>query len=168
MASEEVTGPTSNLTPHLVVDGAARAIEFYKKAFGAKEHLRMPASDGKRLMHAHLTIHGASLMLCDDFPEHRGGKKTPPPSAVTLHLQVKNADKAFAKAVDAGAKVVMPLGDMFWGDRYGQVTDPFGHLWSIASPLSKKEAKAAAEAYAAQSQAQAADAKPAKKAGKKK
>jgi PhnB protein len=142
-------GPSTGLTPHLVVDGAAKAIEFYKKAFGAVEEMRMPAQDGKRLMHAHLKINGASLMLCDDFPEMRGGKKTPAPAAVTLHLQVEDADKWFARATKAGASVAMPLTDMFWGDRYGQVKDPFGHLWAIGAKIkapAKAPAKAAAKA----------------------
>ncbi len=94
----------------------------------------MLADDGTRIMHAHLHINGASLMLHDDFPEHRGPGATPdgPPAGTVLHLQVDDADRWFERAVDAGATVRMPLQDMFWGDRYGHVGDPFGHVWSIA------------------------------------
>ena len=136
MPDQPEQGPTSGLTPHLTIrDGrAAEAIDFYARAFGATEQTRIPADDGKRLMHAHLIVNGASLMLNDDFPEYRGGP-TAAPSAVTLHLQVDDADRWFERAVGAGATVSMPIGDQFWGDRYGQVTDPFGHSWSIGAPL---------------------------------
>ncbi len=140
---EDNMGPTSGLTPHLTVKGGRQAVEFYKKAFGAKVHTMMPAQDGKRLMHAHLSINGASLMLADDFPEFRGNKGMGAPDGVTLHLQVKNADKAWQKAVAAGAKVKMPLADMFWGDRYGQLVDPFGHSWAIGATLRGAARKAA-------------------------
>lgn len=122
--------------PHLTIrDGkASEAIDFYTAAFGAEEQLRHPADDGKRLMHAHLKINGASVMLNDDFPEY-SGTTTAPPSAVTLHLQVDDADRWWQRAVDAGAQVRMPLDNQFWGDRYGQVADPFGHIWSIGGPL---------------------------------
>ncbi|QYE34968.1 VOC family protein [Polymorphobacter sp. PAMC 29334] len=131
-------GPTSGLTPHLVIldNRAAEAIDFYKAAFGAEERVRMLADDGVRLMHAHLEINGASLMLNDDFPEYKGSGATPegPPAGTVLHLQVDDADAWFDRAVAAGATVRMPLQDMFWGDRYGHVSDPFGHVWSIATP----------------------------------
>jgi PhnB protein len=129
------------ITAHLVVGGANKAIEFYKKAFGAHELQRMPAEDGERLMHAHLKVGDADLFLCDDFPEYRGGKSSDPlkigATSVTLHQYVPDADAAIAKAAAAGATVVMPAQDMFWGDRYGQVKDPFGHLWSFAHKLAK-------------------------------
>ena len=129
------------LVPHLVVDGAVKAIDFYKKAFGAEELMRMPAEDGKRLMHAHLTIGDAHLMLHDDFPEMCGGKSTTPTALggtpVVIHQNVRDCDAAIKRCADAGAKVTMPPQDMFWGDRYGQVTDPFGHLWSFSTPLKK-------------------------------
>jgi len=129
------------LVPHLVVNGAAKAIEFYKSALGAVEIARMPAEDGTRLMHAELKIGDASLFLCDDFPEYCGGVAGAPkpgvPTPVTLHLDVTDCDAAIAKAESAGATVKMPAMDMFWGDRYGKITDPFGHEWSFAHPIRK-------------------------------
>lgn len=129
-------GPTTGLTPHLAIAGkrASEAIDFYVKAFGARENMRMPADDGVRLMHAHLTVNGASLMLHDEFPEYVENESGPP-DGVTLHLQVDDADAWFERAVAAGASVVMPLDNMFWGDRYGQIKDPFGHQWSIGCPV---------------------------------
>lgn len=131
--------PATGLTPHITIrdNRAAEAIDFYARAFGATEKLRVPADDKKRLMHAHLTINGASLMLHDDFPEYRGGAAEPAPVGMVLHLQVDDADTWFDRATGAGAEVVMPVGDQFWGDRYGQVRDPFGHLWSIGCPIRK-------------------------------
>ncbi len=108
-------------------------------AFGAtRDASRLLADDGRRIMHAHLLINGASLMLNDDFPEHRGPGATPegPPAGTVLHLQVDDADRWFDRAVAAGGTPRMPPQDMFWGDRYGHVGDPFGHVWSIATPLS--------------------------------
>jgi PhnB protein len=128
-----------SLSPHLFVSNAAGAIDFYKKAFNAEELGRHMAPDGKRIMHATLVINGATVMLCDDFPEYRGGKGSTPEalggSPVVLHLQVADADALFNQAVGAGAAVAMPIGDQFWGDRYGQVTDPFGHTWSIGAKI---------------------------------
>ena len=140
MDRNDQQGPTTGLTPHLGIGGgrAAEAIDFYKKAFGAQEQMRMPAEDGKRLLHAHLTINGASLMLADDFPEYTG-REAGPPEGVTLHLQVDDADAAWKRAVDAGASVKMELADQFWGDRYGQVEDPFGHRWSIGAPVKQSQ-----------------------------
>ncbi len=135
----------TGLIPHLVVKGAAQAIEFYKAALGATEMSRMPTEDG-RLMHAALQIGDALLFLCDDFPEYCGGMARSPqgPSPVTLHLCVDCADTSIATAAAAGATVTMPASDMFWGDRYGQIVDPFGHAWSFSTPLSA-ERKAEAE-----------------------
>jgi PhnB protein len=135
----------SGLIPHLVVKGAAKAIEFYKAALGAEEVARMPLPDG-RLMHATLKVGGATLFLCDDFPDHCGGVSRAPagPSPVTLHLCVPDTDAAIAAAAAAGATVTLPAEDMFWGDRYAQVADPFGHAWSFSTPL-PAERKAAAE-----------------------
>jgi PhnB protein len=122
------------LTPHLVVKGANQAIEFYKKAFGAEEVRRMPGPDGKSIMHAELKIGDSRLFLVDEFPEMDcRGPQSIGGSPVTIHMYVNDADVAFDKAVSAGARVRMPLADMFWGDRYGVLADPFGHSWSIAT-----------------------------------
>ncbi len=131
----EASPPMSALAPHIVCDGAADAIEFYKAAFGAIEMMRMPGQDGK-LIHAAITINGAVVMMVDEHPDMGiVGPKTLGGSPVTLHLSVANADHAIARAEKAGATVTMPAADMFWGDRYGQVKDPWGHNWSIAHPL---------------------------------
>ncbi|MRW89390.1 VOC family protein [Duganella sp. FT80W] len=123
------------VTPHLVCEGAAAAIEFYKKAFNAVELMRLPGPNG-RVMHAGIKIGDSTIMLADDFPEYGGlGPKALKGSPVTLHLYVLDTDAAFQQAVDAGASVRMPPADMFWGDRYAQVTDPFGHHWSIATHI---------------------------------
>ena len=122
-----------SLTPHLVCRGAADAIDFYGRAFGAIELFRLPGPDG-RLVHACVLIGDSQLFLVDEMPEHGAlGPRALKGSPVTIHLQVQDADAAFARAVQAGATVSMPLADMFWGDRYGRVTDPFGHSWSIAT-----------------------------------
>ena len=126
--------------PYLVVSNAAAAIDFYKKAFGAQELARHAAPGTNKLMHAHLVINGGNLFLADDFSSQMGGKSETPEalggSPVTFHLHVDNADVAWAQAVAAGAKVTMPLADQFWGDRYGQLRDPFGHKWSIGQTKS--------------------------------
>lgn len=139
------------IIPHLVVKGAAAAIDFYRAALGAEELGRMPTEDG-RLMHATLKVNDNILFLCDDFPEHGGGVARAPagPSPVTLHLCVPSADAAIARAAGAGATVTMPAVDMFWGDRYGQIVDPFGHAWSFTHPLSEEAKKAAEKAWADQ------------------
>jgi PhnB protein len=124
-----------SVTPHLVCAGAADAIEFYKKAFNAVEQARLPAPGGK-LAHAAVTIGDSHVMLVDEFPEMGAkGPNSLQGSPVTLHLYVEDADAAMAQAVAAGAKVIMPLADTFWGDRYGQVEDPFGHRWSLATHM---------------------------------
>ena len=122
------------LTPHLVVKGASQAIEFYKKAFGAEELGRMPGPDGKSLMHAELKIGDSRLFLVDEFPEMDcRAPQTIGGTPVTIHMYVEDVDAAFSKAVAAGAQIRMPLADMFWGDRYGVLADPFGHAWSLAT-----------------------------------
>jgi PhnB protein len=122
------------LTPHLVVRDASQAIEFYKKAFGAKEISRVPGPDGKSLMHADLKIGDSRLFLVDEFPEMDcRGPQSIGGTPVTIHMYVEDVDAAFSKAVAAGAQVRMPLADMFWGDRYGVLADPFGHAWSLAT-----------------------------------
>lgn len=123
------------ITPHLVCAGAADAMEFYKKAFNAKENARLAGPDGK-LMHGCVSIGDSMVMLIDEMPEWGAlGPLALKGSPVTIHIQVPDADSLFKQAVDAGAKVKMPLADMFWGDRYGIVTDPFGHDWSIATHI---------------------------------
>ncbi|WP_206996532.1 VOC family protein [Trinickia mobilis] len=122
-----------SLTPHLICAGAAEAIEFYKKAFNAVEVARLPGPNG-RLMHASLKIGDSTLMLVDEMPEHGAlGPKALKGSPVFVHLYVENADATVERAVAAGAKVTLPVADMFWGDRYGQLEDPFGHKWSVAT-----------------------------------
>jgi PhnB protein len=143
MAQSE-QGPSGGVTAHLTIrDGkAADAIDFYKKAFTAEEAARHMADDGKRILHAHLKINGGSLMLNDEFPEFMSAPATPPGSLV-LHLQVPDADAAWKRAVDAGAEVRFELADQFWGDRYGQVQDPFGFTWSIGAPVKQAQQQAA-------------------------
>ena len=120
------------VTPHLVVKGGAAAIDFYKNAFGAVELSRSPMPDGK-LMHASLRIGDSIIFLADEFPGQCNAPSPGAASPVTLHLYVEDADATFNRATAAGATAKMPLMDAFWGDRYGQLTDPFGHTWSIAT-----------------------------------
>lgn len=123
--------------PYLTVKGGNAALDFYSRAFGAQVEYRAYGEDGARIMHARFRVNGGALLLSDDFPEFHGGKESPPPHGVTIHLEVDDADEWWKRAVDAGATVVMPLEDQFWGDRYGQLRDPFGHTWSIGSPIRK-------------------------------
>lgn len=126
------------LSPHLIVDDAAAAIDFYVKAFDGEELGRVPGPDGK-LIHAAVRINGCTVMLNDDFPEMCGGTSMTPTALggtpVTIHLTVTDVDAKFQRALDAGATVVAPLEDQFWGDRYGVVADPFGHQWSLGQPV---------------------------------
>ena len=123
------------VTPHLVCAGAAEAIEFYKKAFNATEEGRIAGPQGK-LMHAMIRIRGSAVMLVDEFPEWGSlGPKALKGSPVTIHLYVDNVDAFVKQAVAAGAKVTMPVDDMFWGDRYGKLEDPFGHHWSVGTHM---------------------------------
>jgi uncharacterized glyoxalase superfamily protein PhnB len=137
--SQPIPPGHEDLIPHLVCERCAEAIEFYKKAFGAEEMYRLPAPDGRRIMHAAIKIGNSFVFLVDDFPEFCGGKSSSPRgltgTPVTLHHYVGNVDAAIKRAQDAGATVTMPARDMFWGDRYGVVTDPFGHKWSFATHL---------------------------------
>lgn len=143
-----------SITPHLVVRGAAKAIEFYKQAFGAESlgAMSMPGSD--KIMHASIMIGDSMIMLADDFPEW--GSHSPQdstvPSPVVIHIYTADTDGMFQRAVAAGATAKMPPMDMFWGDRYAQVTDPFGHRWSIGTHV-KDVAPADMEAAAKQSTA---------------
>jgi PhnB protein len=122
------------ITPHITVRDAKRAIEFYKQAFGA-EVINLSPGPGGKVIHASLKIGDSILMLNDEFPEW--GILSPPAgsSGVTLHMYLENVDAAFERVVSAGATVKMPVMDQFWGSRYGQVTDPFGHVWSLATHI---------------------------------
>jgi uncharacterized glyoxalase superfamily protein PhnB/ketosteroid isomerase-like protein len=132
VAQDSAVQAVHSVTPHLVCDDAAQAIAFYKDAFGAQELVRLPAPNGK-LMHGCVRINGSTVMVVDEFPEMGSvGPKKLKGTPVTVHLSVPDADAAVSRAVAAGARVVMPLADMFWGDRYGVIEDPFGHRWSIA------------------------------------
>jgi PhnB protein len=138
------------VTPHLTVREGAKLIEFYKQAFGAKELRRSVAPDGKSLLHAEIQIGDSRVFLNDEFPgmgacAPQGTNGSP----VHMHLYVEDVDSLYQRAVDAGAKVVMPLADQFWGDRYGVVEDPSGHRWALAShvqDMSPEQMKQAASA----------------------
>lgn len=136
------------VTPHLICAGAAEAIEFYKKAFNAVEISRLAGPEGK-LMHAMIRIGDSALMLVDEFPDWGSlGPRSLKGSPVTIHLYVEDVDTFVERAVAVGAKITMPVADMFWGDRYGQLEDPFGHRWSVATHvrnLSPEEAQRAAQ-----------------------
>lgn len=121
--------PMPGVTPYVNVDHAAEASDFYQRAFGAEEMARIPAEDGKRLIHCHLKINGGDFMLSDCFEEMTG--KFQESRCFTMHLQVDDVDAAWKRAVDAGAQVTMPLEVQFWGDKYGQLRDPFGVYWSL-------------------------------------
>ena len=124
-----------SLTPHIVCDGVAAAIEFYKKAFAAVEEVRLPAPNGK-IMHARIRICGSALMMAEEAPQFNAlGPKTLKGSPVTIHLYVEDVDVFVKRAADAGATVTMQPADMFWGDRYAVLEDPFGHRWSVATHL---------------------------------
>jgi PhnB protein len=122
-----------HITPYLAVDGAAEAIEYYKEVFGAKERVRMDAPDGK-IGHAELEIGGSIVMLSDTFPQFAA--KSPKQlggTSVSIFMYVEDVDAVVKKAVDAGATITMEVADQFWGDRFGNVEDPFGHVWSLAT-----------------------------------
>ncbi len=142
------------VTAHLTVRDAAKAIDFYKKAFGAKEKMRMLSPDGKRVVHAELQIGDSIVFLADEFPEMSnatvspetlGGRRTG-----GLNLYVEDADKVFGQAIQAGATSMMPVAEQFWGDRHGAVIDPFGHLWSVSTrveELTQAEMEERAKAF---------------------
>lgn len=119
------------VAPYLTVSNAGKAADFYVKAFGATEARRLPPDDKGRYLHIHLVINGGSVMLADAFPDH--GQPLQPPASFMLHLQVDDVDAWFERAQKTGAEVVLPVQLMFWGDRYGQLRDPFGVLWSMAT-----------------------------------
>jgi PhnB protein len=139
-AAQDASTAAGCLIIHLAVHDAAGAIDFYKRAFGAAEEMRAPAPDGKRIWHASLQFGGTKLFLSDDFsdendhqgcasPQKRGGTTS------MVYFYVPDADATFNRAVSEGAEVLMPLENMFWGDRFGKVRDPFGHEWGIAQTL---------------------------------
>lgn len=143
-----------SVTPYLSVKGAAAAIEFYKKAFGAKEKLRMP--DGERIAHAELLVDGSHIMLADEYPE-RGIMAPQPgsPASVSIMLYLKDVDAVTARAVEAGATLERPVEDQFYGDRMGGIIDPFGHRWHIAThveDVSEKEMQRRMQALQPQQQ----------------
>jgi PhnB protein len=143
------------IIPHIVVKGGTQAIDFYKKAFGAEEVMRIPSPDG-RLLHGEIRIGESYVFLCDDFPENCGGKSRLPQAlggtSKTIHRFVNDVDAVVGRAASAGAKVKQPVADTFWGDRYGVVEDPFGHEWSFATHkrdmTPEQIARAQAEAFA--------------------
>lgn len=131
------------ITPYLTIKGANAAIEFYKKAFGATENARLPSEDGRRLMHAEISLHGSIVLLSDEFEEY--GKTTwpaageSPPVAVALHFEMPaDLDAAFKRAAEAGATTATEPADMFWGGRFAALTDPFNHRWLMHAPLPPK------------------------------
>ncbi len=127
------------VTAYLSVAGGQAALAFYEAAFGGRVTYRQMAPDGKRILHARVAINGGLIMLSDDFPEYNGGLSQAPPagglSGMVLHMTVTDCDAVFNEAVAAGALPTMPPADMFWGDRYARVRDPFGHTWSIGAPI---------------------------------
>jgi uncharacterized glyoxalase superfamily protein PhnB len=158
-AAKAASHGVHRLSPYLICAGAAKAIDFYKEAFGAEELMRLEIEPG-RIMHACLKINGSSVMLGEENAEM--GAKSPTTlkaTPVTMHLIVDDADRFAARAVEAGAKIVMPVADMFWGDRYGIVEDPFGHRWAVATPkkpiFGKELEEAAKAAVAAHKRARA-------------
>ena len=141
--------------PHLCVSDGLAALEFYKSVFGAEEGDRMMAPDGKRVLHGEIIIDGHTCFLSDEFGQDEGGTvKTPQTlgggTCVRVTLMVDDADGLVARAVTAGAQVLMPVQDMFWGGRYGKILDPFGHEWGINQQVrepSPEETKAAADEF---------------------
>lgn len=133
MQAKAIPDGYHTITPYLTVTNASDAIEFYQRAFGAQEMMRMDAPDGK-VGHAEIRIGDSAIMLSDEAPGMGCLSPTTLKGASSaLFLYVDDVDASFERAVDAGAKVLMPVSDMFWGDRYGQVADPFGHRWSLAT-----------------------------------
>lgn len=139
------------VTPALTLRDADKAIDFYKRAFGAEERMRFRGPDGTRILHAEIKIGNSLIFLSEEHPEMGcRGPESLGATSVALYLYVDDADKVFERAVSAGAKADMPVADMFWGDRCGQLTDPFGHKWSIAThkeELTPKEIETRAQAF---------------------
>jgi PhnB protein len=135
MPEDKSKNPLRTLTPHLTCANAVEAMEFYKKAFGATEVMKLVSPDGK-LMHGCLQIGDSYVMLAEEYPDYNAlGPKSLNGTTVSLHLCVDDVDAGMQRAVDAGASITMPAADLFWGDRYGQVEDPFGHRWSLARQI---------------------------------
>ena len=145
------------VTPSIFVAGAAKAIDFYKMALGAVEVMRFPGPDGK-IMHAEIRIGDSSIMLADEMPEQGGkGPKSYGGTPVSFFVYGENVDAAWKRAVDAGAKIIQPLEDQFWGDRTGCLEDPFGHRWWLAQhikDMTREELEQAAESFFSQAQTQ--------------
>jgi len=144
----------STVTAYMCLNDAVKAIAFYKKAFGAEEMFRMPGPDGK-ICHAEVKIGNAMVMLGEESTQYEGsrGPQTLKGTTVGLHLYVENVDASFKRAVEAGARAIMPPMDMFWGDRFCKVADPFGHHWSIATHIkdvTPEECEAGMKAFAQQ------------------
>jgi uncharacterized glyoxalase superfamily protein PhnB len=154
MTTKKIPDGFHSVTPHLSVKGAAAAIDFYKKAFGAEEMVRMPLpGDSSKLLHGSIKIGDSVIMLAEEFAGCSMGPISLGGTSVTIHLYVPDVDASMARAQQAGCKVTMPQMDMFWGDRYGQVEDPFGHRWSLAThvrDLSPEEIMKGAEEMCAQ------------------
>lgn len=148
-AAKPIPEGMHSLTPYLICANAAEAIAFYTKAFNAVEQIRLPGPGGK-VMHATLKIGDSMLMLTDEWPEHQSfGPHSLKGTPVMIHHYVPDVDASFKQAVEAGATVVMPVTDMFWGDRYGQLKDPFGHSWSLATHTRDLSAEEIQQAMAA-------------------
>lgn len=132
--TESIPTGFHSVTPTLTIKGVSNAIEFYKKAFSAEELIRFPGFDGKTIIHAQIKIGDSRIMLNDEIPQVNS---LSPPSvggpSSSIYLYVKDSDSVFNKAVSAGAKILMPIGDTFWGDRAGMLEDPYGHIWTVAS-----------------------------------
>lgn len=142
--------PNWSLTPYLVLPNASAAIDFYAKAFNAQEFSRMTTPDGQRVVHAEIRAHGAKIYLSDDF-----GKAAQMGDRISLHLEVPDADLAMTQAEQAGAQVVLPVQEVFWGARHGRFQDPFGIHWSVSTQiriLSEADMKAAIAEWAEQQQ----------------
>ncbi len=136
--AQPIPAGMEGVIPHIICSPCSEALEFYQRAFGAEDIKKMPGPDG-RLMHASMKIGKSYIFLCDDFPEYCGGKAQNPKALggtpFNFHLYVADCDAAIKRAVDAGATVVMPAEDTFWGDRYGVLSDPYGHKWAFATHL---------------------------------
>ena len=156
MTTTPVPEDFHTITPQIVVQGVAAAIDWYSKALGAHELLRNTAPDGASIMHAELLLGDSRFFVVDEFPASMLSPSTLGGTTVTMHLYVRDVDSLFNRAVEAGATIVMPVADQFWGDRYGILRDPFGHRWSMASrieDLSPKKLQDRARAWAREQEA---------------